>query len=538
MWAVGQIGWSVYEVGQGIELPTPSWVDGPFLLSAVLVIAGLIGMVRTPAGRLSQLRAALEGVLIAGGLFLCSWVLVVGPVVRHGSGSVFSQVVNLAYPVLDVVALAAVLFVGIYRRNHAPAGLRLLALGIICVAIGDSMFWYISATRPEFPGVTPLDTVWIAAFGLIAVAALSPLDARPRLTGRQAARLLPFVPLISAATGIVILALAWAVSGEPRPIGVVVVTLAVLLIAAIALRVIATYENGRLADDLERRVRVRTAQLHATERYYRALVQHSSDTTLIVDSDLQIRYASDSLYRTLGCSADRLIGRHLDELGADASGPLAEALAELAPCPARATRVQWSLKDESGRVRQVESTVTNMLTDTDVAGFVLNTRDVTDRAALEDQLRHQAAIVESSQDAIIAQDRDGTITSWNTGAARLYGYTASEAIGRPVSMLAPAARAEENAEILGRVVRGEPLEHYQTERVRKGGTAVTVSLSVAPLHDSAGQVIGASSITSDIGPAVRAQEQIALQAELLDEVDAAVTLTDREGSDSVLESGR
>jgi diguanylate cyclase (GGDEF)-like protein/PAS domain S-box-containing protein len=390
MWAFAQIAWSVYEVGLGIVPPSPSWVDGPFLLSPALVIVGLLFMVRTPAGRLSHLRGVLEGSLIAGGLFLCSWVLVIGPVISDSTDPVLSQVVNLAYPVLDAVGLAAVLFVALRRRDDPPAGLGLLGLGIACVAVSDIAFWYLVATLPQFPGVTPLDSGWVAGFGLIALAALAPLGVHRRPAGWVGGRLVLVAPALPAAIGVGIVVAKWQAGGDLNPLGALIVLLASLLIIAVVLQLVATYENRRLANDLERRVDERTAQLHATERYYRALVQHSSDTIMVVDADLQIRYASDSVRDALGHSADRLTGRRLDVLGAEASGPLADALAQVRERPGRAASVQWSLKDEAGRVRQVESTITNMLSDPDVAGFVLNTRDVTDRAALEDQLRHQA----------------------------------------------------------------------------------------------------------------------------------------------------
>jgi PAS domain S-box-containing protein len=158
-----------------------------------------------------------------------------------------------------------------------------------------------------------------------------------------------------------------------------------------------------------------------------------------------------------------------------------------------------------------------------------NIVDITARKAGESERERLATIVECSQDAIIGKDRDGLITVWNLGAQRLYGYLASEAIGRPVSMLVPAARRGEDGDILGRVFGGERVEHYQTERICRDGSVVNVSLSVSPLHDSAGRVTGASSIARDVTSAVRAQEQIALQAQLLDQVDAAVTVTDGEG---------
>ena len=118
-----------------------------------------------------------------------------------------------------------------------------------------------------------------------------------------------------------------------------------------------------------------------------------------------------------------------------------------------------------------------------------------------------AAIVDSSDDAIMSKDLNGTITSWNRAAEQIYGYTAGEIIGKPVSLLVHAERPSEMVEILDKIRRGIQVEHYETIRVRKDGIAIAVSLSVSPIHDAQGNVIGASSIARDITERQRADEQ-------------------------------
>jgi diguanylate cyclase (GGDEF)-like protein/PAS domain S-box-containing protein len=138
------------------------------------------------------------------------------------------------------------------------------------------------------------------------------------------------------------------------------------------------------------------------------------------------------------------------------------------------------------------------------------------RRIVEDDER-LAAIVEFSQDAIVGKDPGGAINVWNPGAERLYGYEASEVIGQPVSMLVPPAHLGEELVILERVLAGGQVENYETERLCKDGSLVTVSLSVSPIRDMAGRVIGASSIARDVTEAMRAQETIRHQA-LYDEL--------------------
>ena len=118
-----------------------------------------------------------------------------------------------------------------------------------------------------------------------------------------------------------------------------------------------------------------------------------------------------------------------------------------------------------------------------------------------------AAIVESSADAILTKDLNGVITSWNRGAAELYGYVAKEAIGQPVTMLIPPDRRNEEPSIMARIRAGERIQHYETVRQRKDGSLVDISLSVSPLKDEDGNIVGASKIARDITDRKRAQEQ-------------------------------
>jgi PAS domain S-box-containing protein len=121
---------------------------------------------------------------------------------------------------------------------------------------------------------------------------------------------------------------------------------------------------------------------------------------------------------------------------------------------------------------------------------------------------HLAAIVESSEDAIIGKRLDGTIASWNRGAERLYGYQAREMMGRSIALLLPPDLSDDLPVILEKINRGEVVEHYETERMRKDGTRVCVSLTVSPLKDAAGAVVGASSIARDITARKRAEEAL------------------------------
>lgn len=115
-----------------------------------------------------------------------------------------------------------------------------------------------------------------------------------------------------------------------------------------------------------------------------------------------------------------------------------------------------------------------------------------------DKQRLYSAIVESSDDVIITKDLEGLITSWNSAAERMFGYTEEEAIGQPITMIIPPDLKEEENRILKRLAAGEQIEHYETRRVTKDGRTILVSLTISPLKDARGRIVGASKIARDI----------------------------------------
>jgi len=131
-------------------------------------------------------------------------------------------------------------------------------------------------------------------------------------------------------------------------------------------------------------------------------------------------------------------------------------------------------------------------------GLSVFIRDVTEHKKSEERQALIVSMVTSSEDAIISKDLEGIITSWNPGAERLYGYTAGEAIGQNISMIVPSDRKSEEAEILERIKRGRHVEHFETKRLKKNGGIVYISLTVSPIMDISGNIIGASKIARDV----------------------------------------
>lgn len=180
--------------------------------------------------------------------------------------------------------------------------------------------------------------------------------------------------------------------------------------------------------------------------------------------------------------------------------------AEFGTCPAHMERKAWR-KDGSEFV--AEWNVTPILGKSRVATHCVWTcRDVTERRRAEESLRYLSSIVESSEDAIIGKNREGIVLAWNKGAERIYGYSAREMVGRPISVLLPPQRRDEFPEIMEYLMHGQSIEHFETERKRKDGRRIFVSLTVSPIKNPEKEIVGASVIARDITGRKEAESEI------------------------------
>jgi PAS domain S-box-containing protein len=165
--------------------------------------------------------------------------------------------------------------------------------------------------------------------------------------------------------------------------------------------------------------------------------------------------------------------------------------------------------------------------------FTAYLRDVTERRHAERAAQQLASIVESSDDAIVSKDLNGTIMTWNAGAERLFGYKAAEVIGKPITILIPPDRRDEEPGILARIRRGERIDHYETVRRRKDGSLFDVSLTVSPMRDANGAIVGASKIARDTTERKQAEAKLRDSEQQLKEIlaaiPAAIYTTDAQG---------
>ena len=234
-----------------------------------------------------------------------------------------------------------------------------------------------------------------------------------------------------------------------------------------------------------------------------------------VDTDRRYRNCNALYSNWFALPREEIVGRTMEEvLGAAAwriVGPHVEkALA------GKPSEYEAEVDYRYGGRRWIHARYTPHRTDNGlVVGVVCLVTDISARREAGNARARLAAIVDSSDDAIISKDLDGTIVSWNAGASRLFGYSAEEAVGRPITILIPDERRHEEQGILHRIRQGESVPSYETVRRRKDGSLFDISLSVSPIIDENGRIVGASKIARDITARKRAEEDVRRSRETL-----------------------
>jgi PAS domain S-box-containing protein len=259
-----------------------------------------------------------------------------------------------------------------------------------------------------------------------------------------------------------------------------------------------------------------------------------ADAVLTTDGDGRVTSLNSMAEAITGWTEQEALGRPLDvvfRIINEQSRQPVEDLATRALQEGQIVRLanhHTVLIAKDGTERAIDDSAAPIRTENgQISGVVLIFRDVTEaRRAIESQLR-LSAIVESSDDAIIGKTLDGVIVSWNKGAERLYGYTAKEIVGKPLSTLIPPDHPDELPEIMERLKRGEHIEHFETKRLRKDGSRVDVSLTISPVKGMEGRIIGASKIAHDITARKQAEQTTRF---LADASAALAELTDYEST--------
>jgi two-component system CheB/CheR fusion protein len=247
------------------------------------------------------------------------------------------------------------------------------------------------------------------------------------------------------------------------------------------------------------------------EMLYRGILENALDCIITMGADGRVVEFNPAAERVFGFSREEAVGKELADL--IIPPPLREqhrrGLAHFLKTgegPVIGKRIEISGLRKNGSEISVELAIMALKIDSSPV-FTAYLRDITERKANEEASRHLAAIVQSSDDAIVSKDLNSIIMSWNEGAGRLFGFGAEEAIGKPITIIIPADRYHEEQQILDRIHSGERVEHFDTVRRRKDGTLLNVSLTVSPIKQTDGRVVGASKIARDISERVRSDRR-------------------------------
>jgi PAS domain S-box-containing protein len=268
-------------------------------------------------------------------------------------------------------------------------------------------------------------------------------------------------------------------------------------------------------------------------RHLARVVESSDDAIISKDLNGTITSWNRSAERMFGYTAAEAVGRSIRMIiPADRQAEEDMVLARIRANEG-ITHFETVRQRKDGRPIPISLTVSPIHDDAgNVIGASKIARDITERAAAAVTSRQLAAVVESSDDAIVTKDLGSIITSWNPAAERLFGYTAAEAIGKSVRMLIPDELQGEEDVVLGKIRAGEKVDHYETVRQRKDGTRLNISLTVSPIRNERGEIVGASKIARDVTERVRLMavaREHATNTEKLGEVGVLVASTlDRE----------
>lgn len=234
-----------------------------------------------------------------------------------------------------------------------------------------------------------------------------------------------------------------------------------------------------------------------------------------VDANGVILRANDEELHMLGYDRSEYVGRHIGEFHQEPEAVVAILGTLRTGKGLRGCATRMVCKD--GGLKDVMINCTPITTSSTDASACCFTLDVSDRAAAERTQALLAAVVESSDDAIVTKDLTGVVTSWNAGAQRVFGYTSEEAVGRNISFIIPPDRLGDEDLILSMIGRGEFVPAFETVRRRKDGTLIPISVSVSPVRDASGRVIGASKMARDISARIRMEADLREAARRKDE---------------------
>ena len=295
-WGLGQVIWTVYE-SSGQDVPFPSYADVGYLGLPPLAAIGLLlvpSAIQTLAGRV---RTVIDGMMIAGAVFLCSWVVVLDEVYAAGDDGLLTTTISLAYPLGDVVLITIAMYVLLRgrERRHQIIPIWMIVAGLSAFAVADSGFAHLGAPAQAGPG-SVIAIGWFVCFVAIMLAGLRPPPVVPdsRIEPEDTRTLGLLLPYVAVGLALVTSSIEIVHTGQTDT---VVSWCRMFIIAAMVVRQVLTLSENR---SLTRHLEDRLVELRASEQRFQSLVQHSSDVVTVIDVDCMVLYQSESIDRVFG----------------------------------------------------------------------------------------------------------------------------------------------------------------------------------------------------------------------------------------------
>jgi PAS domain S-box-containing protein len=259
-------------------------------------------------------------------------------------------------------------------------------------------------------------------------------------------------------------------------------------------------------------------------RHLAKVVESSDDAIVSKDLNGTILSWNGAAERLFGYSAAEAVGKSIRMIIPDDRQTEEDQVLATIRAGRAISHLETIRRRKDGTMVPISLTVSPIYDDHGkVIGASKIARDISDRVAGAVALRRLAAVVESSDDAIITKSLDSTITSWNPAATKIFGYTEDEALGKSIRMLIPDDLQSEEDDVLAKIKTGKRVDHYETVRKRKDGSLISISLTVSPIRDAAGQVVGASKIARDVTDRVRLYKEAQAANRLKDEFLAVLS---------------
>jgi PAS domain S-box-containing protein len=421
MYFIGNVIWAYYELRLHEDLGL-TWADVPTLMYYPIALLGLLTFPLGRAGR-SRLTFALDSGTVMLGASIVIWYLVLRPVALAQNASSLETAVTLAYPVSNAVLLFGVIAVLLRQPSKRVSGaLGVLTLAIFFDAIADFGYSYQTLDNSYFGGQWP-DGFYMLGFVLLAASA----HYQYRTAGRSRTEApivgpekSPFSWLPYAGVGVaygLLLFVAYKFQHEHGMEPIVWLTIGAFLVTAlvVARQIVALRENSRLLAEKAAR---------ESEARFVSLVQHSSDVVTIVGGDGKVIYVSPSIERVFGYQPQQLLGRQLREfLFSDDKQRALDTMAEVAQAPGKTSSIELRARHRDQNWLHIEAVMTNLLHESNIAGIVVNARDVTERKKAEEALHDSEERLRQSQKMeAVGQLAGGVAHDFNNLLAVIIGY--------------------------------------------------------------------------------------------------------------------